>query len=1007
VFLEMYTGGVTWTHGERALDILEQRNFRISMPERVFALLKNIFHEDSSKRPASCEEVAFKLEDCYELLTGEKFPRPETRHGVPLDGAKIGRLHVWLGKALYMKGRIADAIREYAEGVRVLSETETERHSESMAMFRNMLGKALYQQKELHESVKHLEEAAALCPEKVQYRIDAAKVLQEVGNLDKARHHLERALALCPSDLLAPQVHFRIGNILREMLHHEAALKHFQRASELQPENKLFSTTLCSVSSRVTQLHRAEEERQSAKSATFRARQQIKKINANDATTYKIMRFVGKGELYGLPSSELYVVQKVKDEYCETLNMLYMQFPARPDSGLAMPHKRGWDYSGNFSNSSEFPSGHRNSVTGLMPLSITPRTKESLQQIQCASESLFIPEQKSSKMSLDQHVRRKTVFDKPSTVQTSPTPSRPKSSAGSAPQNSKNKLQGAIRERVMAQTAVKGLRHNSLKSPTTQRHEFLSQVSDSSAGSHLLNKKTAKKYEVEANTPDRTEMPSHDPLKSSAGRRRRRSYGAEEYERHLKQREEHFHTILTGIGNWSLLSACIHSNLVNLRDFLGGYTDIMLLTDKFSEASDIPSTLSNAMKTSLYSGTHKEVIGKLLGISLQLADALVCLHQQGIMFQSLSPSAVEIIELGDSCIIRLRPDLLHIRQQIGNTQPMECVYSGGTPPTYRSPEIAMGADTVTPATCDIWAWALIVLELFSGQIWATGEGENAQTALEDFKSRPQLVESWTPEEVLEWLHSLQVVGPDIDSQIVAQNVTGEKLLGITCHRDIVMKIGIMDHNLSSQIWEAISVKSKRFFIPDKLLGILEKCFQRDASQRFLEMSEITDILKSMLPDWSTDSFEVCPCRDAASQDPETKTQGRQVVSSLLNNLAIAFWQREQTNEATEYFKLALQYDANAHETHFNLGRLYEGMHNVEVAFQHLTTAFNLLDEKHPYYEKFASEIRDTQRRKGHAGHNRKKNLPLPASNTAQQKNMFQNKNAFQVKSSQFWPYMRR
>lgn len=58
---------------------------------------------------------------------------------------QVGRLHMWLGKALFLKGedRRGQALEEYREGVRVLEQSNADRGSPSMALFHWYLGEAL------------------------------------------------------------------------------------------------------------------------------------------------------------------------------------------------------------------------------------------------------------------------------------------------------------------------------------------------------------------------------------------------------------------------------------------------------------------------------------------------------------------------------------------------------------------------------------------------------------------------------------------------------------------------------------------------------------------------------------------------------------------------------------------------------------------------------------------------------------------------------------------------
>lgn len=76
----------------------------------------------------------------------------------PLHGIQVGRLHMWLGKALFLKGgdRRDQAVQEYREGVRVLQESKADQQSPSMALFRWYLGKALLDTGEVKPRTKRI-----------------------------------------------------------------------------------------------------------------------------------------------------------------------------------------------------------------------------------------------------------------------------------------------------------------------------------------------------------------------------------------------------------------------------------------------------------------------------------------------------------------------------------------------------------------------------------------------------------------------------------------------------------------------------------------------------------------------------------------------------------------------------------------------------------------------------------------------------------------------------------
>lgn len=66
---------------------------------------------------------------------------------------QVGRLHMWLGKALSLKGegRKGQAVQEYREGVRVLEQSEADQGSPSVALFRWYQGAALLEISEVRQ----------------------------------------------------------------------------------------------------------------------------------------------------------------------------------------------------------------------------------------------------------------------------------------------------------------------------------------------------------------------------------------------------------------------------------------------------------------------------------------------------------------------------------------------------------------------------------------------------------------------------------------------------------------------------------------------------------------------------------------------------------------------------------------------------------------------------------------------------------------------------------------
>ncbi|CAM9788241.1 unnamed protein product, partial [Ectocarpus sp. 13 AM-2016] len=250
VVLEMYAGGLgnlPAGQGDNALELLETlvRNtvghdgghkncasadgedktkkgrdtFLVDMPEGVLAVLREVFQRTAGNRPFSMEALAARLSETLGGMLEKKLavvPCPSA--GAPSSSslceqapvyvecdenhAKVGRLHMWLGKALFLKGddRREQAMQEYREGVRVLLESEAERRSPSMALFRWYLGKALLENGEIDEALPHLAESVSIDPENAKYRHTLGLAKRVTGDEAGAREDLLEAALLDEED---------------------------------------------------------------------------------------------------------------------------------------------------------------------------------------------------------------------------------------------------------------------------------------------------------------------------------------------------------------------------------------------------------------------------------------------------------------------------------------------------------------------------------------------------------------------------------------------------------------------------------------------------------------------------------------------------------------------------------------------------------------------------------------------------------------------------------------
>eukprot|EP00752_Nemacystus_decipiens_P014145 g12578.t2 len=193
--------------------------FRVNMPEGVLAVLRDIFQQEAGDRPESMEVLAARLSRTLANMLGDNLAVvPCATTGAPSisslceespaclecedNHAKVGRLHMWLGKALFLKGedRREQALQEYREGVRVLAQSKAELRSPSMALFRWYLGKALLETGEIDEALPHLTEAVSIDPESAKYRHTLGLAKCATGDEAGAREDLLEATLLDEED---------------------------------------------------------------------------------------------------------------------------------------------------------------------------------------------------------------------------------------------------------------------------------------------------------------------------------------------------------------------------------------------------------------------------------------------------------------------------------------------------------------------------------------------------------------------------------------------------------------------------------------------------------------------------------------------------------------------------------------------------------------------------------------------------------------------------------------
>jgi tetratricopeptide (TPR) repeat protein len=161
------------------------------------------------------------------------------------------RLRVALGYGYLEAGRIADAVAEFAEAVRV--EPTSERHY--------ALAGALLQDRQFTEAAAHFAEAVRLKPDSAEALYGLGVVRQHEGRLDEAIDFYRRALQF---NLRYVNAYYNLGRALADQGKAEAAIAEYRRGLELSPDDAEAHRSLAAVLASTNQPEEAITEYQKA-----------------------------------------------------------------------------------------------------------------------------------------------------------------------------------------------------------------------------------------------------------------------------------------------------------------------------------------------------------------------------------------------------------------------------------------------------------------------------------------------------------------------------------------------------------------------------------------------------------------------------------------------------------------------------------------------------------------------------------------------------------------------
>ena len=144
------------------------------------------------------------------------------------EGAKLNqtircysRAHVNFGVALDRQGNLDEAIKHYAEALRVRPD---------YAIARKNLANAFLQQGKFDQAIEQFEKFLQFEPGSVEIRISLGYVLSQTGKLDQAVIRIKEAIELQPDSAVA---YYALGNAYQQQGNIQNAIEAFNKAVEL------------------------------------------------------------------------------------------------------------------------------------------------------------------------------------------------------------------------------------------------------------------------------------------------------------------------------------------------------------------------------------------------------------------------------------------------------------------------------------------------------------------------------------------------------------------------------------------------------------------------------------------------------------------------------------------------------------------------------------------------------------------------------------------------------
>ena len=330
----------------------------------------------------------------------------------------------------------------------------------------------------------------------------------------------------------------------------------------------------------------------------------------------------------------------------------------------------------------------------------------------------------------------------------------------------------------------------------------------------------------------------------------------------------------------------------------------------------------------IYEGTFRAVRARILGVLIDIAEALRHLHEFGIMHQDVKSENVLIGSNGTA----LLADFGLAKHGEGSGSSLRVPFSGLTF-GYESPEVRQFFEEirdgsrpekpfVTPSTHDMWSWAVVAMDIWLSRFGAPvkpgkvgSDPEWLRTNLRE--NQPGFEADWSKEQIQAWAQERWKAKIEMNCVAAVAGCDGAELL---CWDYKDTKKGIT-HGAKARLRTGFLTPVR------KLHSLLAQVFAESPADRPASMAEVLSVLHGI-------------DASATSRRPSF-TSASSERAAALHNLGVAFADRGERDDAIGALSSASNLGSSGAAT--RLGEVYLAQENTVKAQEAFTRALELSD----------------------------------------------------------------